>query len=248
MKRWGMLLLSLGPLTAVGAEYDAIVQYGRAAELGLAVSGIVEVVHVAPGTRVRQGDVLLELERTPFEAAVMRAEAALKRAAADRTEANRDHEQAKELYDRTVLSTVELENARLRAERAEAEHQAATARLQEARYQLARSRLVAPFAGRVLDVRVQSGEAVVSRLESRPLVSLVEEGEYVARARLAPADGGAIEPGQAAAVTIGGQRYEGRVRSVSTESAAADARYEIAVGFPAPAGVRVGQAARILLP
>lgn len=248
MKRGWLLLAALGPLTAAGAEYDAVVQYGRTAELGLAVSGIVDVVHVAPGARVRKGQVLLELERTPFEAEVMRAEAAVKRAAADRTEARRDHEQAKELYDRTVLSTVELDNARLRAERAEAEHQAATARLTEARYALERSRLVAPFDGWVLDVRVQAGEAVVSRLEAKPLVSLAPAGEYVARARIAPAGAGAIEPGQAAAVTIDGQRYEGRVHSISVESAAADARHEIAVSFPAPPGVRVGQPARILLP
>ncbi|WP_096461492.1 efflux RND transporter periplasmic adaptor subunit [Sulfurifustis variabilis] len=246
-RRW-MLVLGLAPLAAVAAEYDAVVQYGRTAELGLAVSGIVEAVHVAPGARVRKGDVLVALEKTPFEAEVMRAEAALNRAAADRTEAARDHAQARELYERTVLSTVELENARLRASRAEAEHQAAAAHLKRARYELARSALSAPFDGRVLAVRVQPGEAVVSRLEARPLVSLAAEGEYVARALLAPVHASAIEPGQAASVTIAGQRYEGRVRAVGIESATADARYEIAVGFAAPGGVRVGQAARVALP
>lgn len=248
MKRSLVLVLGFAPLLATAADYDAVVQYGRTAELGLVVSGIVETVHTAPGARVRKGEVLLALERTPFEAEVMRAEAALRRAAADRTEATRDHQQAKELYERTVLSTVELENAQLRAERAEAEHQAAAARLKRARYELARCALIAPFDGRVLAVRVQPGEAVVSHFEARPLVSLAAEGEYVARARLAPATVGAIEPGQGASVTIGGQRYEGQVRSVGVESAAADARYEIAVGFTAPREIRIGQAARIALP
>lgn len=247
MKRWFMPVL-LAPFAAAAAEYDAIVQHGRTAELGFAVSGIVDTVHVAPGARVRKGEALVSLERTPFEAEVSRAEAALKRAAADRTEAARDHEQAKELYERTVLSTVELENARLRAERAEAEHQAAAARLAQARYELARSRLVAPFDGRVLAVRAQPGEAVVSRLEARSLVALAAEGDYVALARLAPAAAEAIAPGQPASVTIGGRRYEGRVRSVAVESAAAEARYEVAVSFAAPSEVRIGQAARIGLP
>lgn len=248
MKPSLILALALAPLAAAAAEYEAVVQHGRTTELGLAVSGIVETVRVAPGARVRKGDVLLALEQTPFEAQVQRAEAALKRAAADRTEANRDHEQARELYDRTVLSMVELENAKLKAERAEAEHAAAAARLKQARYELARSRLTAPFDGRVLAVRVQPGEAVVSRLEARPLVSLAADGEYVARARLAPAAGGALEPGQHASVVIDGRRYAGTVRSVAREGENADARYDIAVGFAAPGEVRIGQAARIALP
>ncbi|MFP5349720.1 MAG: efflux RND transporter periplasmic adaptor subunit [Gammaproteobacteria bacterium] len=225
-------------LPALGAEAEGTVQYARTAALSVPVSGVVAEIKTEPGAAVKQGDLLLALDDTPFRAALSEAEAAVARAAADRTEAERDFKQAEELYERKVLSTVELENAKLKRDRAGASHKAARARLLNAQYQLNRSRITAPFAGRVLEVRVQPGETVVHALEAKPLLLLAAEGEYLLRVRTPPG------VADSATVLVGGQRYDARVVSVASSTGT-----DTAVRFKAPAtAVRVGQSARVVWP
>lgn len=241
MMRTAMVLAGvLAAVPAFGAEAQGTVQYARTAALSVPVSGVVTEVGAEPGAAVKQGAPLLALDATPFRAAVSEAEAGLARAAADRSEAERDYKQAQELYERTVLSTVELDNAKLKRDRAGAAHKAAQARLLNAQYQLNRSRITAPFDGRVIDVRVQPGETVVHALEAKPLVVLAAEGDYLVRVR-APS---LPVAGAAATVVAGEQRYDARVVSVPSSGGG-----ETAVRFKAPAaGVQVGQTVRVVWP
>lgn len=238
MRAMFLWLGALVALPAFGAEADGTVQYARTAALSVPVSGVVAEIKTEPGAAVKQGDLLLALDATPFRAALSETEAAVARAAADRTEAERDLKQAEELYERKALSTVELENARLKRDRAGAAHKAAQARLLNAQYQLNRSRITAPFAGRVLEVRVQPGETVVHALEAKPLLLLAADGEYLVRVRV-PA--GATD---GATVLVGGQRYDARVVSVASGTST-----DTAVRFKAPAtAVRIGQTVRVVWP
>lgn len=251
MKRLaGYLLVMLGGL-AQAAGFDATVQFARRAELAVPVSGVVQEVSAAAGAHVSRGQALLKLDDTPFRAAVEHAEAEQARAAALHTEAARDHRHAKELYDRTLISTVELENAKLRMDRAAADLRQARARLTQARWSLGQCTLSAPFDAWVVDVRATPGMSVASALETRVLVVLAQEGEYIARTRVSGEVIAALRLGQPAAVKVGGQRYEGQVRSIALEptTGKGDGQYELAVGFHAPqARLHAGHPARIELP
>lgn len=235
-------------LSAHAAGFDATVHWSNRVELGLPVSGVVRSVDAEAGAAVKRGQRLLALDETPFKAAVQRAEAEVVRTRLDREEAQRDHGQAQELYDRKVLSTVELENARNRSARAAAAHRAAQARLAQAQYDLRHSALTAPFDGWVLEVRVRAGESVISTLESRVLVVLAADGEYEARA-LVPADVlDTLQVGRPANVTVAGKTYAGKVRFLGLEPAAEKGnrpQYELRVAFSAPEPLRAGTPARV---
>jgi RND family efflux transporter MFP subunit len=241
------------PSLTLAAGFDASVSFARKAALGLAVSGTVQKLPVAAGAHVTHGQLLLALDDTPFRAGVEQAEAEAVRQTANRDEAARDLKQAQELYQRTVLSTVELDNARLKATRAEAALKEARARLTQARYALAHSRITAPFDGWVLEVRTEAGSTVVNTLEAHTLVVLAAEGEYLARGRVSGATLDTLKIGQTVSVSVDGKSHPGRVQALGLEPVSgktgSDALYDVAVAFQVPgAPLRAGLAARIELP
>lgn len=231
---------------AGAADYEATVHFARRVELGLPVSGVVGRVEARSGERVPPGRVLVALEATPFEAAVEQAQAEVARAAAAHTEAARDYRQAKELYDRTVLSAVELENAKLAEQRARADLSRARARLKQARYELAHSVIRSPFEAWVLEVSTEVGAAVVSTFEARPVVRLAAVGEYEARARIAASEAAALLPGRQAAVIVAADRYPARLSHVALEPSK-DGRYEVRFSFRTDKLLPAGTSARIEL-
>lgn len=250
-REWIGLSLAVVSSTAMAAGMDATIAFARRVELGFPVSGVIEKVEVAAGQRVAKGQLLVNLEDTPFRAAVEQAEAEVTVRGADREEAARDYKQAKELYDRTVLSSVELENARNKAQRAEAALKDARARLAQARYALNRSRLSAPFDAWVLEVRAVPGSAVVSTLESRAQVVLAAQGEYLARARVPASAIAGLSLGAAVPVQAGDRSYSGKVLSIGLEpldGKGGGAVHELVVQFQSGELLRPGQTARLELP
>lgn len=228
MKRIAFLVLSFVATAAFGA--DGTVQWARRVELGLGVSGTVKAVAAEAGARVAKGQVLVALDDTPFKAEFDQARA-------DRDEAARDYKQAQQLFERTVLSAVELENAKLKSVRAQAKYA-------QAKYQLDQSRIVAPFDAWVLDVRAQVGQSVVNALEARPLVVVAAAGEYVARTRVSGSVLERLAPGAAATVTVAGKSYAGKVRSLALEPGKGD-EHDVTVAFSAAERLRSGQPAKV---
>lgn len=240
------LLLSL---EAVAGSYEASIQFARRAELGTPVSGVVREVSVVAGEAVARGQVLVRLDDAPFKAAVVQSEAEVARARAAYSEAARDHKQAKELYDRTVLSTVELENATLRLDRAAAALKEVRARESQARWAAAQAQIAAPFDAWVLEVRTTTGAPVASALEARALIVLAARGEYLARARVPGAALETLKVGQSATVAVGGKSFSGRVAALALEPSAKGGDYEIAVAFSSPdVRLHAGQPARVEIP
>ncbi len=99
------------------AEYDALIDLPRGIELSLPVSGVIKTLNVVAGQRVEQGEVMLLLDQTPFNAAKAFAESRVTVQQTILKESLRDFKNQQELYDRTVLASVELEDAELRVKR-----------------------------------------------------------------------------------------------------------------------------------
>ena len=139
-KFWlGVVLLLVTGVGTAHADIDARIYWGKRIDMGVPVSGVVASVPVATGMRVGKGDKLLELEQTPFKTALIEAKAGVTQASGARKEARRDYDQTKDLYDRGLISTVELQNAQLKKEAKEAAYSAARAKLERAQYELSHS-------------------------------------------------------------------------------------------------------------
>lgn len=242
------MFLSLVCGHAVAADIDAKVAWSQRVELGTAVSGTIAEVNARIGQRVSQGDALLQLDATRFKAAVKQTRARLKQKKYALDEANREWQRAQELYERTVLSDRDKQLAENAYIAALAEHAQAAAAKINAAEDLQDSVIHAPFDAVVLERSAEPGQVVISRLQATPLLIIAATGSYLAQAALRPGDLNGLQPGQAADVSIGGERYKGEIHSIGLE-ADTQGKYLIQVRFTTGDSViRSGQQAILHLP
>lgn len=228
----GLCLFSLGLCgSVIAADVSAVVGWSQRVELGTLVSGVVSEVHVMSGQTVSKGDKLISLDGRGFSSQVSRREAAYKHARAALAEARREDERAIELYDRTVLSDFERNQALLALQSARAVAEAAHADLVDARLNLERSVILAPFDGLVLSVNAAPGQTIVSEWQSRPLVTVADNRVYYARAPIDAALARRLQKGQRLSASVHGQELEALVSSVGFEPVGPSdqgPRYELA--------------------
>lgn len=217
------------------ADYDATITLSPRLELSLPVSGVVKTVNVTAGQRVSKGDELLALDPIPFNAARTYAQSRVTVQQTLLVESLRDLKQQQELFDRTVLASVELENAQLRVKRDQAILENAQAQLAEADYALSYSRLTAPFDALILSVQVNPGLAINNALQNKTLVTLARQGHFQAGFYVPVELLEKISSGRLVTVDVGGERYQGTVSSISYEPQQGNgdetSRYMIQAGF-----------------
>jgi RND family efflux transporter MFP subunit len=256
MRRWliaaSYLVLVLIPPAGWAVGGDAVVEWSRRVELSVPVPGVIAAVHVETGDRVKRDQVLLALDDAPFKAAVAQAQALLTQGKLARAESERDLKQAQALYERTVLSTVDFENARNKHANAVASQQAASAALDQARWRLRVSAIRAPYDGRVIQRQVQPGQTVAAELKPQTLLVFAAADEYIARVRLPAERLAGIQAGQGASVTVAGEKFAAKVRQVGLEPVTrtdeAHPQYEVELVFSTPKVLRAGQRATIDIP
>ena len=218
MKKWALAgALWAMATVAVAADFPAVLQWSQRVELSPRVSGIVREVAVNAGDRVKKGQALLVLDAAVYEARVMESRASVARFTEELAEARRDLGRTQELFDRTVIATSELDQAKLRHARAKAQLDGAQARLKAEQKNLADSALHAPFDAVVVARLAEPGQNVAVGLQPPPLLVLAKAGEMAARFRL-PADRvGLLKSGQAVTVIIGKQEYPAILKALSLE-------------------------------
>ncbi len=156
----------------------------RTVDISSDVMGRVIEMNVEEGDDVVEGEVLLRIDPTQFEAAVGRAVATLSQAragqaqqAANRVRAQRDYDRNAGLWrrDSVLVSRQVVEDAETNLEVAQALFEAAQfgvaqsqAALEEAEDQLAKTIILAPMDGRVTRLQVEQGETVVIGTMNNP--------------------------------------------------------------------------------
>ncbi|MFO7675976.1 MAG: efflux RND transporter periplasmic adaptor subunit [bacterium] len=111
------------------------------------VMGVIERLPVAEGDRVGRGQLLLQLDRGQYEAALAQARARF-------TQAGLSHARVESLHARSLVSAEQYESSRAAFEMAEAQYQ-------QARDQHDKTTVRAPIDGTVARVNVREGETVM---------------------------------------------------------------------------------------
>ena len=115
MKNWKILCsvtLLAQSQSLWAADVTALLQWSQRVELSSPVSGVVQAVQVDVGDQVKKGQTLLSLDSASYQAIVAENRAAMSRYSEEMAEAKRDLERTNELYERTVIATVELDQAK----------------------------------------------------------------------------------------------------------------------------------------
>jgi RND family efflux transporter MFP subunit len=130
------------------------------ASVAAKVAGRLAYLGVSEGSRVRKGEIIARIEGADIAAALESARASEGQAKAELAQAQSDLVRATALESRGVISTVELENARTKANALAAAERAASANARLAAAQLENTNVRAPFDGTVLRKDAEVGEIV----------------------------------------------------------------------------------------
>jgi RND family efflux transporter MFP subunit len=225
---WRTRLADARLAVEVAGELAAV----RRAALGVEVAGRVLAVLVEDNAQVQEGQVLVQLDRELYDAAVGRARAALASARARARLARAELERRVELEGRGIASQADLERAQSEAATTEAAVAEARAALSEAEARLAKTEIRAPFPGVVgiveLDpgVYLHTGDAIaeLADLSVLEMVVGVAEDEILA-----------LREGQPVAVVLDalpGREFAGRVQRPGRSPDAKTRKYPVPVRLP----------------
>lgn len=208
----------------------------RRAEMSPGIPGLVTAVAVKKGSRVRQSDVLLQLDDREQRAQVELARNALTAARAAAEQAQLEAERAQREWKRTqtlaqhqVVAESLVDLDRTRAAIAEFASSAAQARIREAQASLAAAEAVltkttmqAPFDGVVLNVSTEIGEWISPSPPGvfiPPVIDLIDPHALYLSAPIDEADVARLKVGLPARITLDafrGQSFAGTLTYVSS--------------------------------
>jgi membrane fusion protein (multidrug efflux system) len=157
-------------------EYPAQLKGVREVEVRARVSGILLERRYDEGERVEAGDVLFRIDPDPFRAEVARARAALAVQEANFGQARRERDRIVPLYERSLASLRDRDNALAAFESTEAAVAAARAALRTAELNLSYTEVRAPIAG-LTSREVRSEGSLVTAGDDSSLLTYIVQAE-----------------------------------------------------------------------
>ena len=217
------------------------------AAVGPEVSGYrVASVLVDPGTYVRAGQTLAQLDGALISAQLDQQIALAAQAAIQADQAEAQAARVKDLDGQGVLSQEQLDQRRFQARAARATANAQAANLKDVKARSARLFVTAPVSGLVLDRNVRPGDTSVVG-GGAPWFRIAKGGEIELVAELSEQDLARVRPGQRATVVLAtGSSAEGAIRLVSPQVNAQTKLGTVRVRLPVRADIRSGGFGRAL--
>jgi HlyD family secretion protein len=196
----------------------------RKAVVSAKIQGRLSSLRVEEGSRVRENDVLAELEAGDVQAQVGRARAQVQHAEADLAENQRQLRVAEALHRDQVLATDAVEAAQSRVRLAEASLAQSRADLAFSQAQLQNTVIRAPFTGTVVKKMAEVGESVAPippgvniSTSSGAIVALADLDTLEVEADVSESNVAKLKDGQPAEVTVEAfpdKRYRAVLRQI----------------------------------
>jgi HlyD family secretion protein len=186
--------------------------------VGTQVSGTVRRLFADFNDRVHEGQVLLELDPTTFNAAVAQSEGEVANADAALRLARAEEKRMRELFAQEYVSRQELDKAIQSREAAAAQLKTAQGKLARDRANLGYSVIRSPVAGVVVSRQVNEGQTVAASFQTPTLYQIAQDlARMQIDSNVAEADIGKVREGQGVTFTVDaypGRRFEGQVRQI----------------------------------
>lgn len=197
----------------IRAEASGQIEPVRIVEVKSKVSGELLRITVETGDEVKQGDLIASVDPRDVRNTYAQAAADMELARARVQTTQTQRRRAEELAKQGLLSTQDMENARLEETNARAQLLKAETNLELAREKTGDVTIRAPIAGTVIEKTVEQGQIIASASANvsggTTLVKMADLATVRARALVDEVDIGRIQPGQEATVEV--EAYPGRV-------------------------------------
>ena len=160
-------------LVRASVTFTGRIQATDKVDLRARVEGFLEKRQFVEGADVKQGDLLLVIEKGLYQAALDEAKAGLAKAESDLKLADVEFERQKELFARNVGAQAKLDEVTAKQGEARANLLAQKAGVEKAQLQLGYTDITAPIAGRVGRATISVGNFVGP--SSPPLATIVSQ-------------------------------------------------------------------------
>ncbi len=219
-----------------GLSYDELmgtVVARRRAEIQTKVQSRVERIAVAIGSRIREGDLLVEFDTRETRARVQQAQALSVQAAQDLT-------RFETLLGQGAVTQQEYDGVKARKA-------VAAAGLQEAEAMLTYARITAPFSGTITRKDINEGDLAVP---GRPLFTLEDASSLQFVLSIPESQRGHLRTGDTLSITISadGQTVAAVVEELSPSADPISRSVTAKLSLPRDERLYAGQFARLLLP
>lgn len=179
------------------------------------ISGQVRHLSIQNNQYVTQGQLLFEVDPTPYTIAVNEAKAQLSKSEAAWIMAQHTEKRTLKLLEKHVASEQQGDSAETDLRAAQASIELAKANLDKALLDLNYTKITAPTSGWVTNVTVREGSIIEA---NQPLFALISDQEFWIDANFKETEISQIHSGQTATISIDmyqGHRFKGTVESIS---------------------------------
>ncbi|MCP4009446.1 MAG: efflux RND transporter periplasmic adaptor subunit [Proteobacteria bacterium] len=157
-------------------EFPAVIEATQIASIRSQIAAIAIMNHTMPGSLVKKGELLVELDDSEFIAALSEANAALLEAKANESQATANLERAKKLKSSGHISDQEFDQIKANADVAKAQISRVQASQIRAELDMQYTKITAPFSGKISSANFSVGDFVMpsSPVQPQPLFELVK--------------------------------------------------------------------------
>ncbi|HEY0490036.1 MAG TPA: efflux RND transporter periplasmic adaptor subunit [Telluria sp.] len=141
-------------------EFSGRLEAVERVDIRARVGGFITQVHFKPGSLVKKGQLLFEIDPRPFQAEASRAEAAANSASARAELAKLELDRAQRLLADRAIAQREVDEKASALKELDANVRAAQASLQAARLNIAYTKVQSPISGRVSKAEITTGNLV----------------------------------------------------------------------------------------
>jgi len=187
-------------------------------QVGSQISGIINEIKVDFNSRVKEGEVIAQMDPSIYQRAVEQADAELANAKAGLELAEVEAKRAEQLSEGQLIPKSDADRARAEFSQAKAVVRMREASLSRAKVDLERTTIYAPISGVVISRNVEPGQTVAASFNTPTLFLIANDlAKMQIEAMVSEADVGGVEEGQKVNFTVDafpGRPFQGTVKQV----------------------------------
>jgi HlyD family secretion protein len=209
-------------------------------QIGSQVSGVISRLYADFNSRVTKGQLLAELDPTPFQAQVEQRQADVTKARVEATNAKIQFNRQSRLAKAGLAPTADLDTARASFEAANAQVQQAEAALSQALTNLRYTKISSPIDGIVVDRQYDVGQTVAASFQAPTLFSIAQDlTKMQVQADVDQSDIGRVQVGQVSRFSVDAypdEEFRGSISQIRLNATVAQnvVSYPVIIAVPNP--------------
>lgn len=241
----------------INVEVSGDIEPLEQVEVKAEVSAKLKKIHVELGDMVERNQLLFELDDTELLTEMETAKLEIESARLGLEKALSDHQRNERLFEKELIPAREVANSLTEKELAENAVERARKRVQNVNDQLEKTRVVAPIAGRILELPVVEGQVVVAAASVNSgtlLLKLADLSHLIIKTHINQIDVAKLQPGMGVNFFVDplpDEEFPGQIHVIApTATVKQNVKgFEVEIVIPEPdPRLRPGMTANVVVP